>query len=60
VRSPQSTHRTEIGAEYVGIVQSLLSTCRVHGIDPYTYLYASGDPLSDQEGFVPAGSPGSP
>ena len=29
---------TEIGAEYVGIVQSLLSTCRVQGIDPYTYL----------------------
>lgn len=29
---------TEIGAEYVGIVQSLLSTCRVQGIAPYTYL----------------------
>jgi transposase len=29
---------TEIGAEYVGIIQSLLSTCRVQGIDPYTYL----------------------
>jgi len=29
---------TEIGAEYIGIVQSLLSTCRVQGIDPYTYL----------------------
>ena len=29
---------TEIGAEYVGIVQSLLSTCRIQGIHPYTYL----------------------
>lgn len=29
---------TEIGAEYVGIIQSLLSTCRIQGIDPYTYL----------------------
>lgn len=29
---------TEIGAEAVGIVQSLLSTCRLHGVDPYTYL----------------------
>lgn len=29
---------TEIGAEYVGIFQSLLVTCRLHGIDPYTYL----------------------
>ncbi len=29
---------TEIGAEYIGIIQSLLSTCRVQGIDPYTYL----------------------
>jgi hypothetical protein len=29
---------TEVGAQYVGIVQSLLSTCRLHGVDPYTYL----------------------
>jgi transposase len=29
---------TEVGAKYVGIVQSLLATCRLHGIDPYTYL----------------------
>jgi hypothetical protein len=29
---------TEVGAECVGIVQSLLSTCRLHGVDPYTYL----------------------
>jgi transposase len=29
---------TEVGAEAVGIVQSLISTCRLHGVDPYTYL----------------------
>ena len=27
-----------LGAKHVGIVQSLLVTCRLHGIDPYTYL----------------------
>lgn len=29
---------TEIGAKLVGIVQSLLTTCRLHGINPSTYL----------------------
>ena len=29
---------TEIGAKYVGIVQSLLATCRLHQIDPYEYF----------------------
>ena len=29
---------TELGAEQVGIIQSLITTCRVQGIDPYTYL----------------------
>lgn len=29
---------SEVGAQYVGIIQSLISTCRLHGIDPYTYL----------------------
>ena len=29
---------TEVGAEYVGIIQSLVMTCRLHGINPYTYL----------------------
>jgi hypothetical protein len=29
---------TEAGAEQLGIVQSLIATCRLHGIDPYTYL----------------------
>lgn len=29
---------TELGAEVVGKIQSLLVTCKLHGIDPYTYL----------------------
>ena len=29
---------TELGAVHVGIMQSLLVTCRLHGIDPYDYL----------------------
>jgi transposase len=29
---------TEVGAKHVGIIQSLLTTCRLHGADPYAYL----------------------
>jgi len=29
---------TEVGARHVGIVQSLLTTCRLHGVNPHTYL----------------------
>jgi hypothetical protein len=29
---------TELGAQHVGIVQSLLTTCRLHDINPYDYL----------------------
>ncbi len=29
---------TELGARHVGIAQSLLATCRMQGIAPYTYL----------------------
>ena len=29
---------TEVGAKHVGIIQSLLTTCRLQGVDPYTYL----------------------
>ena len=29
---------TEVGARHVGIIQSLLTTCRLHDIDPYAYL----------------------
>jgi len=29
---------TELGAKHVGVIQSLIVTCRLHGIDPYNYL----------------------
>lgn len=29
---------TELGAERVGQIQSLITTCTLHGVDPYTYL----------------------
>jgi transposase len=29
---------TELGAKQVGIIQSLLVTCRLHNVDPYDYL----------------------
>jgi len=29
---------TEVGAKYVGIIHSLLATCRLQKVDPYTYL----------------------
>ena len=29
---------TELGAQRIGIIQSLLVTCRLQGMDPYTYL----------------------
>ena len=29
---------TELGVRQVGIVQSLLTTCRLHEINPYDYL----------------------
>lgn len=29
---------TELGAQYVGVVQSLIAICRLHELDPYDYL----------------------
>lgn len=29
---------SEVGARHVGIIQSLLTTCRLHRVDPYAYL----------------------
>jgi transposase len=29
---------TEVGAHYLGVVQSLLTTCRLHDVDPFAYL----------------------
>lgn len=28
---------SEVGAEHMGIIQRLISTCRLHGVAPYTY-----------------------
>jgi transposase len=29
---------TELGAHNVGVIQTLLTTCKLHGVDPYVYL----------------------
>jgi transposase len=49
---------TEIGAERIGIIQSLLSTCRLHDVHPYVYLVdvlqrISEHPASDVEQLTP-------
>lgn len=49
---------TEVGARHIGVVQSLLVTCRLHGINPYTYLVdvlqrISQHPASEVEHLTP-------
>jgi transposase len=49
---------TEVGAKYVGIIQGLITTCRLQGIDPYTYLVdvlqrVSTHPASEVEMLTP-------
>lgn len=49
---------TEVGAEIVGIIQSLISTCVLHGVDPYTYLVdvlqrVDTHPISDVDQLTP-------
>jgi transposase len=49
---------TEVGARHVGTIQSLLSTCRLHQVDPYTYLVdvlqrISLHPARDAEQLTP-------
>jgi transposase len=49
---------TEVGAQQVGVIQSLLVTCRLHSIDPYTYLVdvlqqVSLHPARDVEDLTP-------
>lgn len=49
---------TELGAEHVGAIQSLISTCRLQGVDPYTYLVdvlqrVSDHPASDVIALTP-------
>ena len=49
---------TELGAEHVGIIQSLICTCKLQGVDPYTYLVdvlqrVGVHPASDVESLTP-------
>ena len=49
---------TEIGAAHVGIIQSLICTCKLHDVDPYTYLVdvlqrVSLHPASDVASLTP-------
>ncbi|WP_205527444.1 IS66 family transposase [Teredinibacter turnerae] len=49
---------TELGGEHVGIIQSLISTCRLHDINPYDYLVdvlqrVSLHPASQVEALTP-------
>jgi hypothetical protein len=49
---------TEIGAKYAGIVQSLVATCRLHGVRPYDYLVdvlqrIDSHPASDAQRLTP-------
>lgn len=49
---------TEIGAKYAGIVQSLLVTCRLHGVRPYDYFVdvlqrIDSHPASDVQRLTP-------
>lgn len=38
---------TELGAEHVGIIQSLISTCKLHGVNPHVYLVDVLQRISD-------------
>ena len=29
---------SEIGAEHIGVIQSLVTNCKMQGVDPYIYL----------------------
>jgi len=49
---------TELGAEHLGIIQSLIATCKLHGLNPYTYLVdvlqrISQHPASDVVDLTP-------
>jgi hypothetical protein len=49
---------TELGAKHIGMMQSLLTTCRLHEIDPYDYLVdvllrAGEHPASRVEELIP-------
>ena len=49
---------TELGAEHGGIIQSLVCTCKLRGVNPYDYLVdvlqrISIHPASDVESLIP-------
>lgn len=49
---------SELGAEHVGLIQSLISTCKLQGINPHTYLTdvlqrVSDHPMSRIEELTP-------
>ena len=49
---------TELGAEHLGIIQSLISTCKLHGLNSYIYLVdvlqrISQHPASDVADLTP-------
>ncbi len=49
---------TELGAEHVGIIQSLMVSCKLQGVDPYDYLVdvlqrVSSHPASKVEQLTP-------
>ena len=49
---------TEVGAKHVGVIQSLLTTCRLHGVNPHAYLVdvlqrISQHPVSKVEELTP-------
>lgn len=49
---------TELGARHVGVIQSLLTTCRLHGVNPHRYLVdvlqrISQHPASQVEELTP-------
>ena len=49
---------SEVGARHIGVIQSLLVTCRLHEVNPYTYLVdvlqrISEHPASRVEELVP-------
>ena len=52
---------SEVGARHIGLIQSLLVTCRLHDVNPYTYLVdvlqrISEHPASRVEELVPRAS----
>ncbi len=49
---------TELGAEHVGIIQSLICTCKIQGVNPYDYLVdvlqrISSHPANDVASLTP-------